>query len=250
MPHGGIDTWIASLGGGSVLLSLGAALLLGLRHATDPDHVTAVSTLVFSGREEVRREAGRLGLAWGAGHAATLFLFGLPAVLVGPWLPDIVGRIAEFAIGAVIVALAVRLLIRWRRGYLHLHVHEHGGARHAHPHMHEPATIAAHPVRHGHRHAESLGRSPREAFGIGLVHGIGGSAGTGVLLVMAAPTVTLRVIALFLFAGGTAVSMAAVSMLVGHGLATGTVGRRLERLVPVLGVASLAFGIWYSSQAF
>lgn len=246
----GLDSWIASLGQGSVLLSLGAAILLGLRHATDPDHVTAVSTLVFSGREEVRRRAGRLGLAWGLGHAATLVLFGLPAVVIGPWLPEPVGRIAEFAIGLVIIGLAVRLLLRWRRGYLHLHVHEHDGERHAHPHMHERVAPSVHPLRHGHQHAESLGRSPREAFGIGLVHGIGGSAGAGVLLVMAAPTVSLRVIALLLFAGGTAASMSMVSWLVGHGLATGRFGRGFERLVPVLGVASVAFGIWYASQAF
>jgi high-affinity nickel permease len=246
----GLDSWIASLGQGSVLLSLGAAILLGLRHATDPDHVTAVSTRVFSGREEVRRRAGRLGLAWGVGHATTLLLLGLPVVIVGPWVPDAVTRIAEFAIGLVIVALAVRLLLRWRRGYLHLHVHEHDGTRHAHPHMHEQVAVAGHPARHAHRHDESLGRSPREAFGIGLVHGIGGSAGAGVLLVMAAPTTTLRIVALLLFAGGTAVSMAMVSWLVGHGLATGLLGRRFERVVPVLGVASLVFGLWYASQAF
>ncbi len=246
----GLDAWIASLGNGSVLLSLGAAMLLGLRHATDPDHATAVSTLVFSGREDVRRQAGRLGLAWGLGHASTLLLLGLPVVLIGPWLPDTVGRIAEFTIGLVIVALAVRLLLRWHRGYLHLHVHEHDGTRHAHPHMHERVAASGHPIRHGHDHAESLGRSPREAFMIGLVHGIGGSAGAGVLLVMAAPTVGLRIISLVLFAGGTAVSMAMMSWLVGHGLATGALGRRFERVVPVLGVASLAFGIWYSSQAF
>ena len=88
-PHGvgpWMETWVGpwdpGLGGGNVLLGLLAALLLGIRHASDPDHVTALSTLVFSDRADARRRAGRLGLAWGLGHAATLFLFGLPAVLV------------------------------------------------------------------------------------------------------------------------------------------------------------------------
>lgn len=248
----GLDAWIAGLGGGSIGLGLAAALLLGLRHATDPDHVTAVSTLVFSDRRDARRRAGRLGLAWGLGHATTLFAFGLPVVLFGQWLPEIVARTAEFAIGALIVALAVRLLVRWRRGYLHVHVHEHDGVRHSHPHMHEHPVEDDHPRReaHGHRHPESLGRSPREAFGIGLVHGVGGSAGAGVLLVAAASSPAVGTVALLAFATGTALSMGAVSAVVGHGLASGRLGSRLRRLVPVIGVAGVLFGAWYAAGAF
>jgi len=248
----GFDAWVAGLGGGSIGLGLVAAVLLGLRHATDPDHVTAVSTLVFSDRRDARRRAGRLGLAWGLGHAATLFAFGLPVVLFGQWLPDLVARIAEFAIGALIVALAVRLLVRWRRGYLHVHVHEHDGMRHSHPHMHEHPVEQDHPARgaHGHPHPETLGRSPREALAIGLVHGVGGSAGAGVLLVAAASTPAVGTLALLAFAAGTALSMGAVSAVVGHGLASGAIGRRLEPLVPVIGVASVLFGMWYAAGAF
>ena len=253
----GLDGWIAGLGGGSVLLGLAAALLLGIRHASDPDHVTALSTLVFSDRADARRRASRLGLAWGLGHGLTLFLFGLPVVFFGQWLPDAVSRGAEFAIGALIVALAIRLLVRWKRGYLHVHVHEHdapfGGVRHAHPHMHEHAGTTEHGAGASHAHAhprESLGRSPREAFGIGLVHGVGGSAGAGVLLVAAASSTAVATLALFVFAAGTALSMAAVSALVGHGLGTGRIGAWTERLIPVIGVASALFGIWYAAGAF
>jgi ABC-type nickel/cobalt efflux system permease component RcnA len=250
----GLDGWIAGLGGGSVLLGLAAALLLGIRHASDPDHVTALATLVFSDRVDARRRAGRLGLAWGLGHGATLFLFGLPVVFFGQWLPEGVARAAEFAIGALIVAIAVRLLVRWHRGYLHVHVHEHEDEAlvHAHPHMHEHAPDQTHPEPRAHAHAhprQSLGRSPREAFGIGLVHGVGGSAGAGVLLVAAASTPAIGTLALFVFAAGTALSMGLLSALVGHGLATGAMGRRLEPLIPVIGVASAAFGLWYAAGA-
>jgi len=250
----GLDGWIAGLGGDSVLLGLAAALLLGIRHASDPDHVTALSTLVFSDRVDARRRAGRLGLVWGLGHGVTLFLFGLPAVFFGQWLPEGVARAAEFAIGALIVALAVRLLVRWHRGYLHVHVHEHEDEAlvHAHPHMHEHAPDQTHPEPRAHAHAhprQSLGRSPREAFGIGLVHGVGGSAGAGVLLVAAASTPAIGTLALFVFAAGTALSMGLLSALVGHGLATGAMGRRLEPLIPVIGVASAAFGLWYAAGA-
>jgi len=250
----GLDGWIAGLGGGSVLLGLAAALLLGIRHASDPDHVTALATLVFSDRVDARRRAGRLGLAWGLGHGATLFLFGLPVVFFGQWLPEGVARAAEFAIGALIVAIAVRLLVRWHRGYLHVHVHEHEDEAlvHAHPHMHEHAPDQTHPEPRAHAHAhprQSLGRSPREAFGIGLVHGVGGSAGAGVLLVAAASTPAIGTLALFVFAAGTALSMGLLSALVGHGLATGAMGRRLEPLIPVIGVATAAFGLWYAAGA-
>lgn len=248
--HAGLDAWLVGLGNDGVLLAILAALLLGLRHATDPDHVTAVSTLVFGDRTDARRRAGRLGFAWGLGHATTLIVLGLPVVLIGEWLPEMVGRIAEFTIGALIVFLAVRLLLRWHRGYLHLHAHEHDGVRHAHLHMHERVAADPHPAAHQHSHAAAIGRSPLEAYGIGLVHGIGGSAGAGVLLVASAPNAPLRVVSLLVFALGTAISMAAMSALVGHGLVSGLLGRRLERLVPVVGVASALFGIWYAAGAF
>jgi ABC-type nickel/cobalt efflux system permease component RcnA len=220
------------------------ALLLGLRHATDPDHLTAVSTLVMSEDERGPRRAATLGLAWGAGHATTLFLIGLPVVLVGSALPGPLQTGLEFAVGIVIIALAVRLLRRWRRGYFHVHVHTHeDGERHAHPHVHE----GAHSERHSHAH--SLGRSPLASFGIGLVHGAGGSAGVGVLIVAAMPGSTERAAALLVLALGTALSMATVSLSFGYVLARGPLLRRFERVAPVLGAFSLAFGVWYALAA-
>src|SRR4051812_12935676 len=105
----GIDDAIANLNGGGILLALAVALLLGLRHATDPDHLTAVSTLVMSEDERGPRRAARLGLAWGLGHATTLFVVGLPLVVFGGALPDVVQRGLEVAVGVVIAALALRL---------------------------------------------------------------------------------------------------------------------------------------------
>src|SRR3954470_5226715 len=173
----GLDDRIAELGGGgSVLLALAVALLLGLRHATDPDHLTAVSTLALSDDRHGARRASMLGLAWGLGHATTLALLGLPLVLFARSLPEPMQRALEVAVGVVIVALAVRLLVRWRRGYLHVHAHRHGGERHAHPHAHEGRGHGAHDHSH-----EALGRSPLASFGIGLLHGAGGSAGAGIL---------------------------------------------------------------------
>lgn len=251
---------------GGVAVAAAVALLLGLRHATDPDHLTAVATLVLSERPPGAggapgsaaavwgSRAGRLGLAWGAGHAATLFAFGLPVVLLGRELPAIVGRAAELAVGVLIVALAVRLLVRWRRGHFHSHPHRHGDVVHAHPHVHErgPAHGDGEPRGdahggHHHAHPADLGRSPAAAFGIGLVHGVGGSAGAGVLVVAAMPAAGLAGLAML--AAGTALSMWVMTLAFGHLLVRGVAARRIEALVPVLGGASLLFGVWYAVQA-
>jgi ABC-type nickel/cobalt efflux system permease component RcnA len=239
----GLDGWIAHFSDGATLvIVVGVAVLLGLRHATDPDHLAAVTTLIASGRERTKRAAARLGLAWGLGHGTSLFAFGLPIVLFKAYLPDPVQRGAETAIGVVIMALAVWLLVRWRRGIFHVHVHEHGDGRHLHVHDH------ARPGTHAHRgpvHA----RSPLQAFGIGLVHGMGGSAGVGVLLLASIHDRAMAVVALGLFAFFTAVSMALLSTGFGLTLSSPRVRRSFDRVAPALGASSLLFGAWYALAA-
>src|SRR3954466_10233507 len=96
----GLDDKIAALGtGDAFLIVIAVAVLLGLRHATDPDHLTAVSTLIASGEEQSGRRAGILGLSWGLGHATTLVAFGLPIVLFDDYLPDPVQQGAEVMVG-------------------------------------------------------------------------------------------------------------------------------------------------------
>jgi ABC-type nickel/cobalt efflux system permease component RcnA len=242
----GLDESIAGLGEGGLPAALLVALLLGLRHATDPDHLTAVSTLVMSDERGGRR-ACALGLAWGFGHALTLIALGLPVVLFDDRLPEAVRRAAELAIGVVIVALAVRLLVRWRRGYFHLHEHRHGELRHAHPHPHGRGE--EHPAEHHHAHPEPLGRTPVAAFGIGLAHGVGGSAGAAVLLVGAVPGDAASAAALAVLAAGTALSMASLSWGFGHALASRPLRRRLRVAVPAFGASGVLFGAWYTLAA-
>jgi ABC-type nickel/cobalt efflux system permease component RcnA len=238
----GLDDKIASLSaGGSIWIVLVVAVLLGLRHATDPDHVAAVTTLIASGRDRAARAAAVLGAAWGLGHGATLFAFGLPIVLFNAYLPERVVQAAETAIALVIVYLAVRLLVRWRRGFFHVHDHEHDGSRHAHLHSH--AVSAAHAHRHD-------ARTPLGAFGIGLVHGMGGSAGVGILIVASVQSTVLAVISLGLLAVMTAVSMTMLTSGFGLTLVSGPLRNACGRIAPALGTASLAFGIWYGTAAW
>jgi hypothetical protein len=208
----GLDHALAGASDGTTLLVvLGIALLLGLRHATDPDHLAAVTTLAAG----AGRAAARLGLAWGTGHGTSLFVFGLPIVLYRAYLPAAVQKGAEAAVGALIVGLALSLLVRWHRGAFG-------------PHGHPRRT-----------------RTRAGAFAIGLVHGTGGSAGVGVLLLAAIPGHGLAVASLGLFAVATAASMTMLSGAFGRTLGA----RPIARIAPVLGACSLAFGVWYTLGA-
>ena len=247
----GIDDWIAELAGGeSLVLALVVAVALGLRHASDPDHLAAVSTLIATDPDDGARRAGRLGLAWGVGHAVTLAAFGLPIVLFQSYLPDTAQRAAEVLVGLMIMALAIRLLARWRRGRFHAHPHRHGGVEHRHLHPHDPATRHRH-ARHEHSHEPEarLGRSAVQAFGIGLMHGIGGSAGVGVLLLASIPGEGAAVAALLVLALGAAVSMAMLSFAFGYAITRGPMLRRTLAFAPAMGVLTLAFGAWYALGA-
>ena len=237
----GSDEFLSGLAaghGGAVVVLI--AFLLGLRHASDPDHLVAVSTLVASTRERATRVAARLGAAWGAGHATTLVAFGLPVLALRSYLPAVVEAAAEAAIGAIIVVLAVRLLLRWRRGAFHTHVHEHEGSRHAHLHSHADAPA------HGHAHVL---RTPAQAFSIGLVHGTAGSGAVAVLIVAAVPDRAVAMLALLVLAAGTALSMTLLSALVGRVLGAAAARRLLTRAIPALGSIACVFGVWYLAAA-
>jgi hypothetical protein len=222
----GIDDWIAGLSdGGSIAVVVAVAVLLGLRHATDPDHLAAVTTLVASGRKRATGAAARLGAWWGAGHALTLVVFGIPILLADRFLPDVLQRGTETAVAALIVFLAVRLIVRWRHGAFASDVTHDGGHRH--------------PVR-----------SPVGAFGIGLVHGMGGSAGVCVLLLAAIPSPELALVGLVVLAFFTAVSMTVVTTGFGAVLSVRPVAGSLGAAAPVLGGVSVAFGVWYAAAAW
>ena len=204
--------------GAPLLVALGIAFLLGLRHATDPDHLMAVTSLVARDAGGTR-SAARLGAVWGAGHAIALLLIGLPLILLNAALPPALESTAEKAVGVVIVLLALRVLIRW------LHRNR--------PHEHD------HPLR-----------TPRQAFGIGLLHGLAGTGAVVLLLIAALPSPLAACAALAIFAPMSAVSMA---------LCTSGFAWTLTRpavlpvyrtvLMPALGAMGLLFGIWYIGLA-
>ena len=224
----GLDDTIAHLSSGaSVAVVILVAALLGLRHATDPDHIAAVSTLVASGRDHVARHAARLGAFWGLGHALSLVVFGVPVVLFQSYLPERAQQCAETAVAALIIFLAIRLLVRWRHGYFDLHAHAHEDQHHSHK-----------------------VRTPLGAFAIGLVHGTGGSAGVGVLLLAAIPSKVVALAALVVLALFTAVSMTILTTGFGLTLSVRPVAAVFSVAAPALGLLSLSFGVWYAAAAW
>ena len=198
--------------GAPLVLALGIALLLGLRHASDPDHLVAVTSLVAA-EDGDTRQAARLGAWWGVGHAGALLALGIPLIAFKAGMPGWLEGIAERAVGVVILLLAARVIYRWAR-----------------------------PPEHVHRL-----RTNRQALSIGLLHGLAGTGAVVVLLISAMPSQLESALALAIFAPMSMVSMTACTT----GFAWVLTRPAIEPLyrtvlVPGLGVFGLMFGLWYA----
>src|SRR5215212_3832046 len=119
--------------GAPLLVALAIAFLLGLRHASDPDHLVAVTSLVAAEDGDTRK-AARLGAWWGAGHAGALVALGIPLIAFKAQLPAWLESGAERAIGALILVLAARVIFKWARGDYRAtsHAHADGHRRRRH----------------------------------------------------------------------------------------------------------------------
>jgi ABC-type nickel/cobalt efflux system permease component RcnA len=237
-----LDAFLTGLFDGAPLLAaLGIALLLGLRHASDPDHLVAVTSLVAA-EDGDARGAARLGAWWGAGHAAALVAVGVPLIAFKAALPGWLETGSEKAIGVVILALAGRVVLKWVRGDYRSSAHAHDSGQ---------------PDRHGHRrHLRRAGgtdhrhvqvRTRGQAASIGLIHGLAGTGTVVVLLIAALPGRLEAALALAVFAPMSIASMAACTAAFAWVL-TRPVIERLYRavLIPGLGLFGVVFGLWYA----
>ena len=174
-----VDAFLTELLDGAPLaVALLIAFVLGLRHASDPDHLVAVTSLVTADGGNSRR-AARLGAFWGLGHGSVLIAMGLPLIFFKEELPSWFESASEKAVGIVILALAAKVLFKWVRGDYRVGRHEHRahtatdvdpGTRHRH--LRDGAEIA-----HVHRQV----RSSQQSFAIGMLHGL---AGTGAVVLL------------------------------------------------------------------
>lgn len=201
------------LDGAPLAVALAVAFLLGLRHASDPDHLIAVTSLVAADDGDTRRAAG-LGAWWGIGHAGALLALGIPLIAFKTELPAWLESGAEKAVGVVILLLAGRVIYRWAR----------------------PRATHTHRLRTG-----------GQAMSIGLLHGLAGTGAVVVLLITALPSQLESALALALFAPMSIVSMTACTA----GFAWVLTRPAIEPLyrtvlVPGLGVFGVMFGLWYA----
>jgi high-affinity nickel permease len=231
------DAWLQGLlSGAPFLVAMVIALALGLRHASDPDHLVAVSSLVAADGGETR-SAARLGGWWGAGHAGVLIAIGLPLIFLKSALPAWLEQGAERAVGVIILLLALRVVAKWIRGDFRAGSHRHANPEdHVHRHLHR----AGQP-EHPHRV-----RTPQQAVGIGVVHGLAGTGAVVLLLIAALPTQFEAAAALLVFAPMTAVSMTLCTTAFAWLLTRRLVAPIYRTvLIPVFGLFGLAFGAWY-----
>jgi len=249
---------------GLTILAIG--FFLGMRHATDPDHVVAVSTIIS--REPSISRAGWIGALWGLGHTLTILLVGAAIIVFNVAIPVRVGLTMEFAVGLMLILLGLLNLTgvtRWLSERFspshpkitgeHVHVHEHGSRLHYHWHSHQP---------HAEHHTEELAppgwmRRPFAKLGVfhslrplfvGIVHGLAGSAAVALLVLTTIHNPRWGVFYLLIFGVGTIAGM----MLITAALAlpfsfAGTRFAWLNRgLVTASGLVSLCFGLFISYQ--
>jgi high-affinity nickel-transport protein len=246
------------------LLSLiTAGFFLGMRHATDADHVIAISTIVA--RQRNIRNAALIGLLWGVGHTLTIAAVGGIIVFLGVVIPPRVGLAMEFAVAVMLVLLGLLNLKGVRRridelvgaasAKTHAHVHVHGDYAHSHSHGHEQSD-------HGHREEDtpqarldrSLGRIPLyqalRPLVVGVVHGLAGSAGIALLVLTAIRDPWWAIGYLLIFGLGTIAGMMLVTSAIAVPMAYGA-GRSPrfgQTLRLATGVVSLGFGLFLMLQ--
>jgi high-affinity nickel-transport protein len=217
----------------NVLSFLFLGFFLGMRHATDADHVVAIATIVS--REHSMAGSALIGAAWGVGHTVTVLAVGAAIIVFGVVIPPKLGMSMEFAVGIMLVLLGVLTLTGMGRAVgaahahagvpcghvldLHDHLHAHGDYVHRHPHGHGPGA-------HGHAQEHTplarldrsrLGRlafyESLRPFAVGLVHGLAGSAAVAlmVLSIIREPVAALGY--LLLFGLGTIVGMMLITLI-------------------------------------
>jgi High-affinity nickel-transport protein len=218
--------------GAPLLIALGIAFVLGLRHASDPDHLVAVTSLVASEGGDTRK-AAKLGAWWGIGHAGALLAIGIPLIAFKTELPAALESGAEKAIGVVIALLAARVIYKWAHGDYRATAHAHDGGHAPRRHLHEQP----------HAHTRTSG----QAISIGLLHGLAGTGAVVLLLIAALPTRLEAGLALAVFAPMSIVSMAALTAAFAWVL-TRPIVEPVYRavLIPALGAFGVVFGSWYA----
>jgi len=248
---------------------LGIALLglaLGMRHATDPDHVVAVTTIV-SGERRIAAASG-IGLMWGFGHTLTVLTVGAAIILLKISVPARLGLAMEFSVAVVLILLGMSAALQVLGGVaarlrpasigaaasviVHSHSHRHNGHEHAHPHVHQAGAALAN-GEHDHLAGAATFATRRpflRAFGVGLVHGLAGSAAIVLLVLSAIPDPRWAIVYLVVFGIGTMCGMMLITTAIGlpYAFAARRTARTHRALAIGSGLLSFGFGLMLAYQ--
>jgi high-affinity nickel-transport protein len=233
--------------------------VLGLQHATDPDHLVAVATIVS--RERRFRDGAFIGAAWGLGHMLTLAAAATLVLALGVTVGPRLSSGLELIVAAMLVLLGTLRLRDAMRGIdsvdaAHLAAdHDHQGreALHSHPHAHDDR-VHAHPHLHPSRRllaALTAGRGwmAGRALAVGAVHGMAGTAAISLLVLATLPSVASALLYILVFGMGTLFGMTAMTAAMAYPVALAARGRRWRRALAVgAGLGSVAFGLFYAAR--
>ncbi|CAN5249393.1 hypothetical protein BH10ACI1_BH10ACI1_04010 [soil metagenome] len=223
---------------GSTFAILALGFLLGLKHATEADHLAAVSTIV-SERKSLWSSA-MIGGIWGLGHTISLFIAGIFVLLLDFHISQQTERILEFCVGAMLLVLGLNVLRKlFQGGHLHFHTHDHGDHKHVHPHIHKSAHAEEENTHHG------FSFNPR-ALIIGMVHGLAGSAALMLLLIPTIESKTVGLLYIIIFGIGSIGGMMLMSLLVAlpFHLTASRYNRFNYILQSLAGVVSIGLGLF------
>ena len=247
----------------SFLSILAVGFFLGMRHATDPDHVIAVTTIVSNQRNRMR--AALIGAFWGVGHTLTIFVVGTAIILFNLVIPVRVGLSMELCVAIMLIVLGLMNVTGFLRStpaglihnpgekLVHSHPHSHGDYTHSHPHAHQPEA---------HQPGETQLAWLDRAFGrigpyqylrpflVGVVHGLAGSAAVALLVLATIRNFHWAIAYLLVFGVGTIAGMMLITVSIASTFTL--VGKNRQkfshRLALASGLLSLAFGLLIAYQ--
>lgn len=206
-----------------LLSILGLGFILGIKHAIEPDHIIAISTVASQSNKMWK--SSLTGVFWGIGHTITLFIVGLVVILMKGQIPEVWAMSLEFLVGIMLVHFGISAIVSFKNSG----VHAHGEPLHQHPRSH---------MYKGIPYGKSLL--------MGFIHGLAGSAAMIVLTLSTVNSVWEGILYILIFGVGTIIGMLCFTTILGIPFVIGSNKIRLNKgFSQITGVISTVFGIYY-----